>query len=87
MLNRIKDLMQPPAGMAFDFSQPAGEPALTPPDGVSWRVFANPVVLFVGGVAAVLLELAEPSVRSGVWDHSSFSAIRSCACAAPASRR
>jgi uncharacterized protein (DUF2236 family) len=30
-------------------------------------------VLFVGGVAAVLLELAEPSVRSGVWDHSSFS--------------
>ena len=28
--------------------------------------------LFVGGVAAVLLELAEPSVRSGVWDHSSF---------------
>jgi uncharacterized protein (DUF2236 family) len=72
MLNRIKDLMQPPAGMAFDFSQPAGEPALTPPDGVSWRVFANPVVLFVGGVAAVLLELAEPSVRSGVWDHSSF---------------
>jgi uncharacterized protein (DUF2236 family) len=35
-------------------------------------VFANPVALFVGGVAAVLLELAEPSVRSGVWDHSSF---------------
>jgi uncharacterized protein (DUF2236 family) len=72
MLNAIKDLMRPPAGMAFDFSQPAGEPALTPPDGVSWRVFANPVVLFVGGVTAVLLELAEPSVRSGVWDHSSF---------------
>ena len=68
----MRDLMRPPAGMAFDFSQPAGEPALTPPDGLSWRVFANPVALFVGGVAAVLLELAEPSVRSGVWDHSSF---------------
>lgn len=72
MLNTIQDLMRPPAGMDFDFSQPPGEPALTPPDGVSWRVFANPVSLFVGGVAAVLLELAEPSVRSGVWDHSSF---------------
>jgi uncharacterized protein (DUF2236 family) len=72
MLNTIQDLMRPPAGMAFDFSQPTGEPALAPPDGVSWRVFANPVSLFVGGVAAVLLELAEPSVRSGVWDHSSF---------------
>ncbi len=72
MLNTIQDLMRPPPGMAFDFSQPAGEPALTPADGVSWRIFANPVALFVGGVTAVLLELAEPSVRSGVWDHSSF---------------
>lgn len=72
MLGTIKDLMRPPPGMAFDFSQPVGEPALAPQDGVSWRVFANPVSLFVGGVTAVLLELAEPSVRSGVWDHSSF---------------
>lgn len=72
MFDSVRDLMQPPAGMAFDFGQPVGEPALTPPDGVSWRVFANPVSLFVGGIAAVLLELAEPSVRSGVWDHSSF---------------
>jgi uncharacterized protein (DUF2236 family) len=72
MLDTIKDLMRPPPGMAFDFSQPAGEPALAPRDGISWRVFANPVSLFVGGVTAVLLELAEPSVRSGVWDHSSF---------------
>ena len=72
MLAAFRDLLRPPAGMAFDFSQPAGEAALAPHDGVSWRVFANPVSLFVGGVAAVLLELAEPSVRSGVWDHSSF---------------
>jgi uncharacterized protein (DUF2236 family) len=72
MLNTLRDLLQPPPGMAFDFSQPPGAPALTPADGVSWRVFANPVGLFVGGVAAVLLELAEPAVRSGVWDHTSF---------------
>lgn len=72
MLGTLHELMRPPAGMAFDFSQPAGEPALAPRDGVSWRIFANPVSLYVGGVAAVLLELAEPSVRSGVWDHSNF---------------
>jgi len=72
MLATMQELLRPPAGMAFDFSQPAGEPALAPPDGVAWQVFANPVSLFVGGVAAVLLELSEPSVRSGVWDHSSF---------------
>ncbi|RYY23577.1 MAG: DUF2236 domain-containing protein [Sphingomonadales bacterium] len=76
MLNRITDaagnLMQPPPGMAFDFSEPRGEPALVPANSVSWRIFKNPVSLFVGGVAAVILELAEPSVRSGVWEHSSF---------------
>ncbi|MRX07661.1 DUF2236 domain-containing protein [Pseudoduganella sp. FT25W] len=72
MFKLIEDLMRPPAGMEFDFSQPAGEAALAPADGVSWRVFANPVTLFIGGVTAVLLELAEPSVRTGVWDHSSF---------------
>lgn len=63
--------MSPPE-MAFDFRQPAGEAALIGPDSVSWRIFKNPVTLFIGGVAAVLLELAEPSVRSGVWDHSGF---------------
>ena len=72
MLNSIRELLRPPPGMAFDFSQPPGEPALAPRDGVAWRVFANPIVLFVGGVAAVLLELAEPSVRSGVWDQGGF---------------
>lgn len=58
----------------MDFSQPAGEPALISPDSVAWQVFRNPVTLFVGGVAAVILELAEPRVRAGVWDNSSFRA-------------
>ena len=35
-------------------------------------MFRNPLALFVGGVAAVILELAEPRVRAGVWEHSSF---------------
>lgn len=74
MLGAMQDLLRPPAGMEFDFTRPPGEPALAPQGGIAWRVFANPVSLFIGGVAAVLLELAEPSVRSGVWDHSSFRA-------------
>ena len=72
MLKTLREMMQPPPGLAFDFSQPAGEPALAPQDGVTWRVFANPVPLFIGGVAAVLLQLAEPSVRSGVWQAGGF---------------
>jgi uncharacterized protein (DUF2236 family) len=55
-----------------DFSAPAGEAALIPAQSVSWRVFKNPVTTFIGGVAAVILELAEPRVRTGVWEHSRF---------------
>jgi uncharacterized protein (DUF2236 family) len=72
LLAPVADLMRPPPGLDFDFTQPAGEAALISPDSISWRIFKNPVTLFVGGVSAVILELAEPSVRSGVWDHSSF---------------
>lgn len=56
----------------IDFGAPRGAAALTPPTSVSWRVFKNPVTVAVGGVAAVLLELAHPQVRAGVWGHSSF---------------
>lgn len=56
----------------FDFLTPAGEPALCGPDSISWRVFKNPIALATGGVAAVLLEFADPRVRDGVWQHSTF---------------
>lgn len=59
-------------GFQIDFATPPGAAALTTPNSVSWRLFKNPISLFIGGVAAVLLELAEPKVRAGVWDHTSF---------------
>lgn len=68
----VEELSAPSGAPRIDFTQPVGEPALAAPDSVSWQVFKNPVSLFVGGVTAVILELAEPRVRSGVWDHSSF---------------
>ena len=54
------------------FALPLREEALVPADSVSWRILKNPIALYVGGTAAVILELAEPSVRAGVWEHSSF---------------
>jgi uncharacterized protein (DUF2236 family) len=44
--------------------------ALVPADSISWRVFKNPLSLVIGGVAAVIMELAEPRVRTGVWEHT-----------------
>ena len=58
--------------MRVDFTTPAGAPALLAPDSLTWRVMKNPVALAAGGIAAVLLELAEPRVRTGVWEHTSF---------------
>src|SRR5207244_11467884 len=65
-------LLNAKGALSIDFSGPAGEPALVGPDSVSWRVFKNPVTLFIGGVTAVLLEFAEPRVRTGVWERSTF---------------
>jgi uncharacterized protein (DUF2236 family) len=69
---RLARLIYPPGTQADDFLQPPGEAALLAADSISWRVFRNPVAMFVGGVTAVLLELAEPRVRSGVWEHTMF---------------
>ncbi len=69
----LRELVAPPPGMpAVDFTAPAGAPALFAPDSVTWAVMKNPVALLVGGIAAMILELAEPRVRTGVWEHTSF---------------
>ena len=65
-------LLESGDGSYIDFSQPIGEAALISPDSVSWRVFKNPISLFIGGVTAVIMELAEPRVRTGVWEHTTF---------------
>ena len=66
------DYMQPKDMPRMDFTAPAGEAALIAHDSVSWQVFKNPISLFIGGITAVILELAEARVRSGVWDHTTF---------------
>jgi uncharacterized protein (DUF2236 family) len=65
-------LLDPGDRSSVDFSRPTGEAALVSPDSVSWRVFKNPLSLFIGGVTAVVMELAEPRVRTGVWEHTNF---------------
>ena len=61
-------------GWKIDYGEPVGEPAFLDPGSVHWRIYKNPIALGVGGVAAVLLEFADPRIRSGVWDHSTYKA-------------
>ena len=65
-------LLEPGDRSHIDFSRPVGEAALLSAESVSWRVFKNPLSLFIGGVTAVIMELAEPRVRTGVWEHTTF---------------
>lgn len=65
-------LAPPPDLAKFDFTQPQGDPGYFGPGSVTWAVFSNPVPMAVGGIAATILELAEPRVRAGVWNHSTF---------------
>jgi uncharacterized protein (DUF2236 family) len=77
----------PPGGTANEdsFLHPRGEPALVAADSISWTVFKNPLALFIGGVIAVVLELAEPRMRSGSTHR--FKRGRWIGCSAPASPR
>jgi uncharacterized protein (DUF2236 family) len=59
-------------GHRIDFTQPQGAAALFEPTSLAWRVMKNPAALTIGGIAAVILELAEPRVRTGVWEHTTF---------------
>ena len=65
-------LLEPGDRSHIDFSRPVGEAALLSPESVSWRVFKNPLSLFIGGVTAVIMELAEPRVRTCLWEHTTF---------------
>ena len=48
-----------------------GDPGLTGPGSVMWRISRERVVA-LGGLSAVLLQLAHPLVAAGVAEHSSF---------------
>ena len=69
---RLAHLIRPEGSTEEDFLQPRGEPALLASDSVSWKIFKNPLALYVGGIAAVVLQLAEPRVGTGVWQYTTF---------------
>src|SRR5260370_17762879 len=69
----ITSRTEAPSGVPrINYLEPPGDPGIFGPDSVTWRVLSNPASVFIGGITAVIFELAEPRVRSGVWDHTDF---------------
>ncbi|GGY55147.1 oxygenase MpaB family protein [Parvularcula lutaonensis] len=69
---RLAAMLYEGVGSEELFLRPSGEAGFVPADSLTARIYAVPLTVFIGGIAAVILELAEPRVRHGVWDHSIF---------------
>ncbi len=72
---RIEDQIHAVTGLdssPVDFSQPVGDPGLFGPDSAVWIVHADFTSMLIGGVTALYLQMLEPRVLAGVWDHSNF---------------
>jgi uncharacterized protein (DUF2236 family) len=41
-------------------------------NAVAWRVHGDVMSMMVGGIAGLLLQMLNPAVLAGVWDHSNF---------------
>ena len=54
------------------YAGPAGDPGLVGPGSVSWEVHRDPASVFIGGVAAIIMEILHPSVMAGVQDLSGY---------------
>lgn len=62
------------------FAEPGGQPieisredtGLFGPGSVCWQVHGDVTSMMTGGIASLLMQMLEPKVLAGVWDHSVF---------------
>ena len=77
----LPNLTEPPSGVPpINYLEPAGDPGIFGPDSVTWRVLSNPASVFIGGITAVIFELAEPACAPGCGTTRTFAAIRPGGC-------
>jgi len=69
---RLDAFLYDGAGSPEQFLEPAGEAGFVASGTLTAEIYSMPLTVYIGGIAAVILELAEPRVRHGVWDHSVF---------------
>lgn len=62
------------------FAEPGGQPiqisrqdnGLFGPQSICWQVHGDVTPMMIGGIASLLLQMLDPRVLAGVWDHSVF---------------
>ena len=54
------------------FGGPPGDPGLTGPDSMSWRINSDVASVVIAGMGAIVMEILHPSVMAGVQDLSGY---------------
>lgn len=62
------------------FAEPDGKPmeisrtdtGLFGPGSMCWQVHGDVTTMMIGGISGLLLQMLDPRVLAGVWDHSTF---------------
>lgn len=66
----IRRIFAEPGGKAIEISRE--DEGLFGPASVCWQVHGDVTAMMIGGIASLLLQMLEPRVLAGVWDHSVF---------------
>lgn len=66
----IRRIFAEPGGKVIEISRE--DEGLFGPRSVCWQVHGDVTAMMIGGIASLLLQMLEPRVLAGVWDHSVF---------------
>jgi hypothetical protein len=79
----LEHFLRPIGSEEEDFLEPRGEPALLPPDSVSWKIFKNPLGLYIGGIAAWCCNWPSLAWAAAFGNTRPFGNTRSSDCSVP----
>ncbi|WAC24318.1 oxygenase MpaB family protein [Blastomonas sp. SL216] len=66
----IRRIFAEPGGQVIEISRQ--DNGLFGPQSVCWQVHGDVTPMMIGGIASLLLQMLDPRVLAGVWDHSVF---------------
>jgi uncharacterized protein (DUF2236 family) len=68
--SEIRRVFAEPGGQTIEISH--DDTGLFGPHSVSWKVHGDVTSMMIGGIASLLMQMLDPAVLAGVWDHSVF---------------
>lgn len=66
----IRNIFADPGGKVIEISRE--DSGLFGPQSVCWQVHGDVTAMMIGGIASLMMQMLDPRVLAGVWDHSTF---------------